>query len=74
MKVVLTHAQQPLGMGPGFEDGRQEVAVAVLILAPVLEVLEQGAELVVRVALQVPKKQKTVIPGDSNQTNITDSW
>lgn len=42
-------------MGPGFENRRQEVTVAVLILAPILEVLEQRAELVVRVALQVPK-------------------
>jgi hypothetical protein len=40
-------------LGAGLEHGRQEVAVAVLVLAPVLEVLEQGVELAVGVALQV---------------------
>ena len=36
------------------QDGGEEVAVPVLILAPVLKVLEQGVQLVVGVALQVP--------------------
>jgi hypothetical protein len=36
------------------EDGREEVAVAVLILAPVFKVLEQRVQLVVWVPLQVP--------------------
>ena len=35
------------------QDGREEVAVAVLVLAPVLKVLKQRVQLVVRVALQV---------------------
>lgn len=37
----------------GLEDGGEEVAVPVLVLAPVLKVLEQGVQLVVGVALQV---------------------
>ena len=37
-----------------FEDGGEEVAVAVLILAPVLKVLKQRVQLVVWVPLQVP--------------------
>jgi hypothetical protein len=40
-------------LGARLEHGRQEIAVAVLVLAPVLEVLEQRVDLVVRVALQV---------------------
>ena len=38
---------------PRLEDGREKVAVPVFVLAPVLEVLEQRVQLVVRVALQV---------------------
>ena len=41
-------------LGAGLEDRSEEVAVAVLILAPVLKVLKQGVQLVVGVALQVP--------------------
>mmetsp|Transcript_32953 Transcript_32953/g.72832 ORF Transcript_32953/g.72832 Transcript_32953/m.72832 type:complete len:279 (-) Transcript_32953:229-1065(-) len=40
--------------GLRLEHSSEEVTVAVLVLAPVLEVLEQGVQLVVRVALQVP--------------------
>ena len=41
-------------LGLRLEDGREEVAVAVLVLAPVLKVLEERVQLVVGVALQVP--------------------
>jgi hypothetical protein len=41
-------------LGADLEHRRQEVAVAGLVLAPVLEVLEQRVQLVVGVALQVP--------------------
>lgn len=40
-------------LGPGLQHSGEEVAVAVLVLAPVLKVLEQGVQLVVGVALQV---------------------
>ena len=40
-------------LGLRFEEGGEEVAVAVLVLAPVLKVLEERVQLVVRVALQV---------------------
>ena len=36
------------------EDCGEEVAVAVLVLAPVLEILKEGVQLIVWVALQVP--------------------
>lgn len=36
------------------EDGGEEVAVAVLVLAPILKVLKQRVQLVVWVPLQVP--------------------
>ena len=36
------------------EEGREEVAVAVLILAPVLKVLKERVDLVIWVALQMP--------------------
>ena len=40
-------------LGPGLEARGEEVTVAVLVLAPVLEVLENGVELVVGVGLEV---------------------
>jgi hypothetical protein len=40
-------------LGPRLEARGEEVTVAVLILAPVLEVLEDGVELVVGVLLEV---------------------
>lgn len=40
-------------LGADLQRGSQEVAVAGLVLTPVLEVLEQGVQLVVGVALQV---------------------
>lgn len=41
-------------LGLGLEEGGEEISVAVLILAPVLEVLEDGVELVLRVLPKVP--------------------
>jgi len=40
-------------LGARLEHGRQKVAVAVLVLAPVLKVLEEGVDLAVGVALEV---------------------
>ena len=46
-------AKHAAHLRPRLEDGGEEVAVAVLVLAPVLEVLEQRVQLIVGVALQV---------------------
>jgi len=52
-------APPPLaGHPPHLEDGCEEVTVPVLVLAPVLKVLKQRVQLVVRVALQVPAGQQ----------------
>ena len=41
-------------LGLSLQHGGEEISVAVLVLAPVLEVLEQRRELLVGVPLQVP--------------------
>ena len=41
-------------LGLGLQNGGEEITVTVLILAPVFEVLEQRAELLFGVLLQVP--------------------
>lgn len=58
--------RQPKGLVPALqgrrlclEDSSQEVSVAGLILAPILEVLEQRVELVLRVTLQMPGRDDT---------------
>jgi hypothetical protein len=40
-------------VGGALHDCRQEVAVAVLVLAPFLELLEDGVQLLVRVVLEI---------------------
>ena len=41
-------------LGASLEDCREEVSVAVLILAPVLKVLKEGVQLVIGVPLEMP--------------------